>query len=126
VTPWTRLPAIGTTLIVAPEIVRTRIIAAMATRQIFNFELHGIDFCDAEQDGIRDLVARQADLRVPIDEKLARLESILDELSAPGRSRPSPRSPPTCSGRRDSRAATKKSIRPCARSCSSRADRRAR
>jgi peptidoglycan/xylan/chitin deacetylase (PgdA/CDA1 family) len=81
VTPWTRLPAIGTTLIVAPEMLRTRIIDAMASRQIFNFELHGIDFCDAEQDGIPgDLVARQADLRVPIDEKLARLESILDEL----------------------------------------------
>ncbi|MBA3500277.1 MAG: polysaccharide deacetylase, partial [Deltaproteobacteria bacterium] len=45
------------------------------------FELHGIDFADAEKDGIPgELVARQADLRVPVEDKLARLEAILDEL----------------------------------------------
>lgn len=81
VTPWARLPAIGTTLIVAPAPVRARLVAAMARRAFFNFELHGIDFADAELDGIPgELVARQADLRVPIAEKLARLEAVLDEL----------------------------------------------
>jgi hypothetical protein len=82
VTPWMRIPAIGTSLLVAPAIVRTRVIAAMAKRDFFNFELHGIDFVDAEKDGIPgELVARQIDLRVPIAEKLARLEAILDELA---------------------------------------------
>jgi hypothetical protein len=81
VTPWTRLPAIGTTLIVAPAPIRSRVLSAMARRAFFNFELHGIDFADAERDGIPgELVARQADLRVSIDDKLARLEAILDEL----------------------------------------------
>jgi hypothetical protein len=81
VTPWLRVPAIGTSLIVAPAVVRARVIAAMARRAFFNFELHGIDFADAEKDGIPgELVARQIDLRVPIAEKLARLEGILDEL----------------------------------------------
>jgi hypothetical protein len=81
VTPWTRLPAIGTTLIVAPSLIRQRLLAAMDRRALFNFELHGIDFADAERDGIPgELVARQADLRVPIDEKLARLDAILDEI----------------------------------------------
>ena len=81
VTPWTRLPAIGTTLIVAPAAIRARVLSAMERREFFNFELHGIDFADAEKDGIPgELVARQADLRVPIDEKLARLEAILDEI----------------------------------------------
>lgn len=81
VTPWTRLPAIGTTLIVAPPPIRTRVLAAMRKRAFFNFELHGIDFADAERDGIPgELVARQADLRVPVDEKLARITAILDEL----------------------------------------------
>jgi len=83
VTPWTRLPAIGTSLIVAPAVIRRRLVAAMARRSFFNFELHGIDFADAEQDGIPgELVARQPDLRVPIAEKLARLGELLDQLAA--------------------------------------------
>jgi len=82
VTTWTRMPAIGTTLLVAPALVRTRLLAGMAKRRLFNFELHGIDFIDADRDGIPgDLVARQADLRVPIDDKLARLGDILDQLA---------------------------------------------
>jgi len=83
VTPWTRIPAIGTSLIVAPAVLRRRIVQAMARRAFWNFELHGIDFADAEKDGIPgELVARQPDLRVPIAEKLARLEQLLDELAA--------------------------------------------
>ena len=81
VTPWTRFPAIGTTLILAPPVLRRRVVAAMAGREVFNFELHGIDFCDAEMDGIPgELTARQADLRLPVAEKLARLEAILGDL----------------------------------------------
>lgn len=83
VTPWTRVPAIGTSLIVAPELIRQRILDAMARRPLFNFELHGIDFADAEKDGIPgELVARQPDLRLPIADKLARLGAILDQLAA--------------------------------------------
>ena len=83
VTPWARLPAIGTSLIVAPAMIRRRLVAAMARRAFFNFELHGIDFADAENDGIPgELVARQPDLRVPIAEKLARLGELLDQLAA--------------------------------------------
>ena len=83
VTPWLRLPAIGTSLLVAPAAIRRRIVAAMARRPFWNFELHGIDFADAEKDGIPgELVARQPDLRVPIADKLARLEQLLDQLAA--------------------------------------------
>lgn len=83
VTPWARIPAIGTSLLVAPEPVRRHVIAAMARRAFFNFELHGIDFADAERDGIPgELVARQPDLRLPIAEKLARLGALLDEIAA--------------------------------------------
>jgi hypothetical protein len=81
VTPWVRLPAIGTSLIVAPAAIRDAVVRAMAHRAFWNFELHGIDFADAEQDGIPgELVARQPDLRLPVAEKLARLEALLDEL----------------------------------------------
>jgi hypothetical protein len=82
VTPWLRLPAIGTSLIVAPAAIRRGIVRAMAHRRFWNFELHGIDFADAEQDGIPgELVARQPDLRVPIADKLARLEQLLDQIA---------------------------------------------
>ena len=81
VTPWTRLPAIGTTLLVLPAAVRNHIMAAMERRAFFNFELHGIDFADADLDGIPgELVARQPDLRIPIADKLARMEALLDQL----------------------------------------------
>jgi peptidoglycan-N-acetylglucosamine deacetylase len=81
VTPRLRLPAIGTSLLVAPAAIRDRIVRAMAGRPFFNFELHGIDFADAEQDGIPgELVARQPDLRLPIAEKLERLDALLDEI----------------------------------------------
>jgi hypothetical protein len=82
VTPWLRLPAIGTSLLLAPAAIRRGIAAAMARRRFWNFELHGIDFADAEQDGIPgELVARQPDLRVPIADKLARLEQLLDQIA---------------------------------------------
>lgn len=82
VTPWTRVPAIGTTLLVAPTWVRTRLLDAMAKRTFFNLELHGIDFADAERDGIPgELVDRQPDLRVDIDTKLARLDEVLDTIA---------------------------------------------
>jgi hypothetical protein len=83
VTPWLRLPAIGTSLLVAPAPLRRLVLDQMASRPLFNFELHGIDFADAELDGIPgELVARQPDLRLPIDAKLARLGAILDGLAA--------------------------------------------
>jgi hypothetical protein len=82
VTPWTRIPAIGTSLLVAPAPIRARLLAWMQRRDFFNLELHGIDFIDADQDGIPgELVARQPDLRLPIADKLARLAALLDELA---------------------------------------------
>jgi hypothetical protein len=82
VTPWTRLPAIGTSLLVAPAWLRARLVAAMGKRELFNLELHGIDFADAEKDGIPgELVERQPDLRIPIDDKLERLDRVLDDVA---------------------------------------------
>jgi peptidoglycan-N-acetylglucosamine deacetylase len=81
-TPWLRVHAIGTSLVVAPAWVRARIVAAMAGRPFWNLELHGIDFADAEKDGIPgELVERQPDLRIPIDDKLDRLDHLLDEIA---------------------------------------------
>ena len=83
VTPWMRVPAIGTSLLVAPAWLRARVIAAMTKRAFFNLELHGIDFADAEKDGIPgELVERQPDLKIAIDAKLERLADILDQIAA--------------------------------------------
>jgi hypothetical protein len=83
VTPWTRLHAIGTSLLTWPAAVTSRMLAWMRQRRVWSFELHGIDFADAELDGIPgELVERQPDLRVPIATKLARLDAMLDELAA--------------------------------------------
>ena len=83
VTPWLRLPAIGTTLLVTPPWLRRRLVAGAAHHALFNLELHGIDGCDAELDGIPgELVARQPDLRRTVAEKAATLDEILGHLVA--------------------------------------------
>jgi len=82
-TPWLRVHAIGTSLLVAPAWMRRRLVEAMAGREFWNFELYGIDFADAELDGIPgELVERQPDLRIPIAEKLARMDELLDAVTA--------------------------------------------
>jgi len=81
VTPYARVPAIGTTLLVAPPWARERMLGWMARRSFFNLELHGIDFADADKDGIPgELVDRQPDLKIPIDDKLATLDRLLDAI----------------------------------------------
>jgi peptidoglycan/xylan/chitin deacetylase (PgdA/CDA1 family) len=79
VTPWLRAPAIGTSLVMTPAWLRDRVVSAMGKRRFFNLELHGIDLCGADEDGIPgELVARQADLRRPLADKLAALDAVLD------------------------------------------------
>lgn len=78
VTPGLRAPVIGTSLLASPDRVRHWLLAAMADEPVFNLELHGMDFVDAEGDGIPgQLVARQPDLRIPVAIKLARLDTMV-------------------------------------------------
>jgi hypothetical protein len=82
VTPGLRVPAIGTSLLLAPTAVRARLLESMRKRRFFNLELHGIDLIGAEEDGIPAvLVARQHDLRVSLTHKLRALEATLDRLA---------------------------------------------
>jgi len=82
VTPWLRLPAIGTNLLLFPAGLRARWLDDMRGRRFFNLELHGIDLIDAEQDGIPSaLVARQPDLRAPLAVKQRAFEATLDRLA---------------------------------------------
>lgn len=83
VTPGLRVPAIGTSLLLAPPWLRSRWLEAMKRRRFFNLELHGIDLADAELDGIPgELVRRQPDLRAPLARKLRALEATIDRLAA--------------------------------------------
>lgn len=77
----TRVPLIGTSLLLAPAWLRRRLITAgLGTRPHFNFELHGIDLVDAATDEIPAvLVARQPDLRASLADKRAALQAVLRE-----------------------------------------------
>jgi hypothetical protein len=87
VTPWLRLPVIGTSLVTAPDWLRRRLVASALSAPFFNLELHGIDLCDAEADGVpAALRARQPDLRVPLARKLAALDATLAQARAAGAS----------------------------------------
>jgi len=82
VTPWLRVPAIGTSLLLAPAWLRARWLEAMLERPFFNLELHGIDLADATDDGIPgELVRKQPDLRAPLVRKQRALEATLDRLA---------------------------------------------
>jgi peptidoglycan-N-acetylglucosamine deacetylase len=81
VTPRLRTPVIGTSLLIAPSWLRARLLTAIRGRPFFNFELHGIDLADAEEDGIPgELVDRQPDLRVPLARKRRAFEATIDRL----------------------------------------------
>jgi peptidoglycan/xylan/chitin deacetylase (PgdA/CDA1 family) len=82
VTPYGRTPAIGTSILLAPDALRAHWLQAMRGRRFFNFELHGIDLIDADEDGIPgELVSREPAARVPLVRKQRALEATLDRLA---------------------------------------------
>ncbi|HEV8324744.1 MAG TPA: polysaccharide deacetylase family protein [Myxococcota bacterium] len=65
VLPGARAPYIGTFLVLAGRGGARFMTSWMARARLVNLELHGIDLCDAAEDGVEAaLVARQHDLRV--------------------------------------------------------------
>jgi peptidoglycan/xylan/chitin deacetylase (PgdA/CDA1 family) len=69
-----RLPFIGTSIAMAgPR--GAALLARQAIGLAFvNLELHGVDFADAEGDGLTELKAHQPDLRIPLVKRLAAFE----------------------------------------------------
>jgi peptidoglycan-N-acetylglucosamine deacetylase len=85
VLPWTRVPVIGTAIVMAPEMLRYRLVQGALGLPFFNFELHGIDLADASGDGLPSvLIGKQPDLGRPLGKKLAALESTLIEARNAG------------------------------------------
>jgi peptidoglycan/xylan/chitin deacetylase (PgdA/CDA1 family) len=77
VTPYLRLPAFGSSLLLFDRL-RPLLLRGMASQRFFNFELHGMDLLGAEEDGLpATLQARQPDLRVPLKRRLAALDEVL-------------------------------------------------
>jgi hypothetical protein len=82
VTRGTRVPVIGTNVLLAPTWLRARLLDGVRHRPLFNFEMHAIDLADAEADGIPgELVAKQPDLRRSLKEKERVFEATLDRLA---------------------------------------------
>jgi hypothetical protein len=83
VSPYLRLPLIGTVLLAGPEPLATRLRQAAIGQRYFHLELHGIDLADAGDDGSTgdgyapELKALQPELRVPLKLRLERLRQLL-------------------------------------------------
>jgi hypothetical protein len=78
VTPWLRLPLIGTTLLSGPRWLATALRGAAEKLTYFHLELHGLDLADPESDGYApSLVRVQPELRRPLPAKLTALRSLL-------------------------------------------------
>jgi hypothetical protein len=80
VLPGVRFPFIGTSVL-GLGLRGWALMRPLVARMPFvNLELHGIDLCDLEQDGIDSVLLKQPDLRVPLRNKLAILERVFGDL----------------------------------------------
>jgi peptidoglycan/xylan/chitin deacetylase (PgdA/CDA1 family) len=80
-----RIPVIGLPLTTAPSPLRRLLVAALCREPVINLELHGLDLCDADVDGVpAEIRDRQPDLGVPLGHKRAALGRTLDEIAAAG------------------------------------------
>jgi hypothetical protein len=74
VTPWSRLPIIGTTVLSGPAVLRRHITAQAQALPLLHLELHAIDLADAIAD---DIGAPLPELSAPLAAREARLEALL-------------------------------------------------
>jgi hypothetical protein len=94
VTPWLRLPVIGTSVALAGP-AGARLLARWCSgaperrrpagpTPLVQLELHGMDFLD-QSDGLEALSRYQPELRVPLGRRLAALSAFIEALSRAGR-----------------------------------------
>ena len=76
VTPLTRLPLIGTTVLSGPDAVRRRLVRRASTLPHLHLELHAIDLADPRSE---PMGADLPEVRVPLATRRARLEALLRE-----------------------------------------------
>jgi peptidoglycan-N-acetylglucosamine deacetylase len=83
VTPWLRLPVIGTTVAVAGPAWARWLARACAADGFVNLEQHGIDFLD-RGDGLEQLASYQPELRVALDRRIEALGAFVEEIARRG------------------------------------------
>jgi hypothetical protein len=83
VTPWLRLPFIGTTLTSLGAPLARVFARGLIGRELINLELHGIDLLDAA-DGLAELAPHQPDVRLPLERKWEALVAVIGELRSAG------------------------------------------
>jgi hypothetical protein len=82
VEPTTRAPFIGTTITTLPRALVDAAARQVARIPLVNLELHAIDLVDAsDHPALTELAGAQRDVRVPVAEKLARLDAVLGVLT---------------------------------------------
>jgi hypothetical protein len=79
VTP-ARLPFIGTSLAMMGKFPAVLLARVAAKLSFVNLELHGIDFADADGDGIGHLKEVQPDLRIPLTKRRETLAKVIKTL----------------------------------------------
>lgn len=83
ITPWLRLPVIGTSLmLLGPERAR-RLVRGLVREPFVNLELHGVDLLGSA-DPLSELAPHQFDLRVSLERKWQTLSAVVGELRAHG------------------------------------------
>jgi hypothetical protein len=83
VTPGTRLPFIGTSLVLAGPDGARLLTRTLLAEPLVNLELHALDFLGAD-DGLEALAKHQPDVRVPFVRKIAALSAVVELLREKG------------------------------------------
>jgi len=78
--PWLRLPLIGTSFILARPFLRAILLRGADRCDLFNLEFHGIDFLGRDEVGEGLLRAGQLDARMALDAKMERIGALFDRL----------------------------------------------
>lgn len=81
VSPWARVPFIGTFATTLPWAVVEATFRRLRHDELFNFELHAVDVLDVSDGIAPQLAAQQRDLRVPVAKKLKRLSTLFSWLT---------------------------------------------
>jgi hypothetical protein len=75
-----QLPFIGTSVALSSERMARWLARRIAHRPLVNFELHGIDLCDAELDGLQFLAPHLVEVRRTLEHKRRSLLAAIREL----------------------------------------------
>ena len=80
--PGVRLPVIGTSLHLFGKQGFQAVwpLLSHTYRRLFHLEFHALDFVDAQDEGVADLVAHQPDLRIPWRQKRALYDHVFDTV----------------------------------------------